>query len=1111
MPSAPLLLDPDTLKHAIPPTYLERGRRYLNERRVLSVDQDAARGRVTGRVRGSGGRIYQCIVQLGQHADGSLMVVGQCSCPVGYNCKHVAAVLLSLGARQAGGAAPSAASGGAPVLPHQLSTWLDQIERATASPSEEAHRLVYILDLEEVYGTTRTTVRAAKVRLLLTGEYGKPQDFNILGQSRAAFVAPEDQRIMALVAVGRGGGTGTSARLDDLTGADVMQAIARTGRGYFRTTDGPALRDAGPLDGRLVWRLGDDAQFRVVLETDRQGLLLLPMTPPWYLDPQSGDCGPLRTGLADREAGALAAAPVVAPETAEALAEVARVRLKGRSVSLPTRPERRHSGKQRPVPRLRLRSVDLAASSVGRYWGIQRPPEWSHHAVLDFDYGGAWVDPRDRVPVLRRVEQGVLVEIERDPDAERAAIGLLEGLGFRRTTEASDADGLWLERVEPETWLDFMQDGLADLIAQGWGIEIDDGFHFRIAEIGDWEMDIAEGEGGNWLHLGLGVEVDGQRVDLLPLLVELIGRYQVDLSPRALAAMDAETRLQLRLPDGRLILMPVQRLRPILSTLIELYDPEGPLGGQPGSKGRLRLSRVHAAQLAELEAADPALRWRGGESVREWGRRLRDFRGLEPIAPPVGLAVELRPYQRQGLDWLQFLRAYGLGGVLADDMGLGKTVQTLAHLLIEKESGRAGRPSLVVAPTSLLFNWRREAERFTPALRILSLHGAARHARFASIPEHDLVLTTYPLLPRDLEALAACEFHLLILDEAQNIKNPRSKAAQAARALNARHRLCLTGTPMENHLGELWSLLDFLMPELLGDERRFRRLFRVPIERYGDEVRQDELRRRVSPFLLRRTKEAVAAELPPKSEIVREVPLADDQRDLYETLRLALHEKVREEVARKGLARSGIIILDALLKLRQVCCDPRLVSLESARRVKGSAKLDLLMTLLPDLLAEGRRVLLFSQFTSMLALIEEKLMNNGLREDEDFVKLTGRTRNRDRPVDRFQAGEVPLFLISLKAGGTGLNLTAADTVIHYDPWWNPAAERQATDRAHRIGQDKPVFVYKLLTEGTVEQRVADLQARKQALADAMLAGGGAASGVLSPADLDLLFAPLSED
>jgi len=552
--------------------------------------------------------------------------------------------------------------------------------------------------------------------------------------------------------------------------------------------------------------------------------------------------------------------------------------------------------------------------------------------------------------------------------------------------------------------------------------------------------------------------------------------------------------------------MPAGRLRPILSTLIELYDPQRSLR----SDGRLRLSGLQAAQLTELQEADPRLTFRGGEVAREWGRRLKGFQGLAELALPVGLATELRPYQRRGLDWLQFLREYNLGGILADDMGLGKTVQALAHLLLlEQEGGRADRPSLVVAPTSLMFNWRREAERFAPSLKVLLLHSPDRRRRFEAIPDHDLLLTTYPLLSRDQEALGPHAYHLLILDEVQAIKNPRSKAAQAAGSLKTRYHLCLTGTPLENHLGELWSLFDFLLPEMLGDERRFRRLFRIPIERYGDEHRQEQLRRRVAPFLLRRTKEAVAADLPAKTEILREIPLASDQRDLYETLRLALDERVRREVESRGLARSGIIILDALLKLRQVCCDPRLVPLESARKVKGYAKLELLRTLLLELRDEERRVLLFSQFTSMLALIEEDLMRSGLHENRGFVKLTGRTRNRALPVDRFQAGEIPLFLISLKAGGSGLNLTAADTVIHYDPWWNPAAEHQATDRAHRIGQDKPVFVYKLITEGTVKQQVAELQARKAALADAILAGGGAAAGSLSAEDLEPLFAPIA--
>lgn len=1114
MPSVSLSLDISQLKQSLPATYLARGERYVRERRVLSADYDAARAVVIGRVRGSGAHVYQCIVQLGQTSEGAMKLAGQCSCPIGFNCKHVAAVLLSVSAHSASHpqtvGTPVVLSTGAPALPGDLRTWVDWVERTSSAPTEDPHIVLYLVDTREQGGMRRTRVRAVKVRRLVAGGYGAPRDFNIFTQSRTAFVDQEDQRVMTLIAAGHGGGDAMAAWLEDLTGADVMQALVRTGRAHAGSVDGPVLRRADALPGRLVWRLGEDVRLRVELESDRPGLLLLPMSPPWYLDPRTGECGPIKTDLGDREAGALAAAPAVAPDAVDALSAVAQVRFKGLALPLPVRPERRRLAAERPTPQLRLQSRDLGVSDVGRYWGIRRQPEWVHQAVLDFDYGGARIDPRDRSARLQRVEQGVLVEVERNSAAEATAIQTLEALELRRDLDDAELNGLRFAYADPESWLAFVQRDLPRLQAQNWRIEIEPGFHFRLAEIGDWDVEIAEEEGGRWLDLGLGVQIDGERVDLLPVLVDLVQRYHTDLSTQALARMADDARMQLRLPDGRLILMPVQRLRPILSTLIEIYDPAGSLTAARGRPTRLRLSRLHAGQLADLEAANPALRWSGGEAARDWGRRLRDFQGLQSVEPPAGLNVELRSYQRLGLDWLQFLREYALGGVLADDMGLGKTVQTLAHLLVEKHSGRADRPSLVIAPTSLLFNWRREAERFAPGLRVLSLHGADRHQRFVAIPEHDLVLTTYPLLPRDLEALAAVEFHLLILDEAQYIKNPRSKAAQAARDLRARYRLCLTGTPMENHLGELWALLDFLMPELLGDERRFRRLFRVPIERHGDEVRQEELRRRVAPFLLRRTKEAVATELPPKSEIIREVPLADDQRDLYETLRLALHEKVRAEVARKGLARSGIIILDALLKLRQVCCDPRLVSLESARRVKGSAKLELLMTLLPELLSEGRRVLLFSQFTSMLTLIEGELTTLGMREDQDFVKITGRTRQRERPVDRFQAGEVPLFLISLKAGGTGLNLTAADTVIHYDPWWNPAAERQATDRAHRIGQDKPVFVYKLLTEGTVEQRVADLQARKQALADAMLEGGGAASGILSTDDLDLLFAPLSD-
>jgi len=334
------------------------------------------------------------------------------------------------------------------------------------------------------------------------------------------------------------------------------------------------------------------------------------------------------------------------------------------------------------------------------------------------------------------------------------------------------------------------------------------------------------------------------------------------------------------------------------------------------------------------------LAWSGGERLRELGRKLRGFEGMKRAAVPRGFRGELRPYQRDGLSWLQFLREHDLGGVLADDMGLGKTVQVLAHLLAEKRDGRMDRPSLVVAPTSVIGNWKREAERFAPGLRVLVLHGPSRKSRFGRLAEYDLALTTYPLLSRDREQLQRQSYHTLILDEAQFVKNAKTKAAKAARELEARHRLCLTGTPMENHLGELWSLFHILMPGLLGDSKQFRKLFRTPIEKHDDRQRRDQLAARVRPFLLRRVKDQVAAELPPKTEMTRTIVLERAQRDLYESIRLAMDSRVRKEIARKGLERSTIIILDALLKLRQVCCDPRLLKIDQARKVNVSAKFD---------------------------------------------------------------------------------------------------------------------------------------------------------------------------
>ncbi|MFZ4077728.1 MAG: DEAD/DEAH box helicase, partial [Legionellaceae bacterium] len=396
---------------------------------------------------------------------------------------------------------------------------------------------------------------------------------------------------------------------------------------------------------------------------------------------------------------------------------------------------------------------------------------------------------------------------------------------------------------------------------------------------------------------------------------------------------------------------------------------------------------------------------------------------------------------------------------------------------------------------------------FTPELRVLVYHGWDRHG--VAFDDYDLIVSTYGLVQRDEELFMSYPFYYLVLDEAQFIKNVRTKTRKIIQQLKGSHRLCLTGTPLENHLGELWSLFHFLSPGLLGDLKQFRRFFQNPIEKKADVQCRQVLSRRIQPFLLRRAKNEVMRELPPKTEITEVVELAGTQRDLYEAIRISTERDVREAIAQQGLGRSHVILLDALLKLRQVCCDPRLLKISDLKLSQGdSAKLMACLALLDNLMEEGRSVLIFSQFTSMLHLIEEAL----IERDYPYLKLTGQTTNRQALVNRFQAGEVPIFLISLKAGGTGLNLTQADTVIHYDPWWNPAVEDQATDRSHRIGQKKPVFVYKLIVSGSVEEAMVSMQNRKRSLFDSILLEDAALGKVnLTEADIAQFFMPLGAD
>jgi SNF2 family DNA or RNA helicase len=796
------------------------------------------------------------------------------------------------------------------------------------------------------------------------------------------------------------------------------------------------------------------------------------------------------------------------PETLpELLANVDR-----QSTTLAPKPEEKPALPERiisdiePKPRLILASFEFSAYEP-RNGKMQRHIQ--HRAALAFGYGEFYASgmpsPGRSSDIVRHLTDETL-RLRRHMDREGQYRRQLQDIGFRIATRQSkalpDSAGEMFELPNDKAWLSFMLDELPVLRDHGWDVEMHDDFGFDVTPVDDWYAVVDEEPERDWFDLELGIIVNGERLSLLPILINLLRTHPELMTLAGIAKRRDDEQLLVQLNHftqrggGPIqVALPYGRLKTVLATLGDFYWREE-------GNDAIRLNTADATRLKQLD--DMPLVWQGGDRLRQFSERLVNIKNAS-VKVPKGLNAKLRPYQLEGLSWMQALRELEVGGVLADDMGLGKTLQTLAHLLVEKQAGRLDRPALAVMPTSLIPNWMDEAKHFTPQLNVLALYGANRHQEYQSLEDYDLILTTYALLPRDVELLSKQLLHVLVLDEAQYIKNPNSKAAQAARQLNARQRLCLSGTPLENHLGELWSLFHFLMPGWLGDAKQFSSNYRTPIEKLGNEARLQHLNARIKPFLLRRTKEQVATELPPKTEIVHWVELNDAQRDVYETMRLAMDKKVRDEITRKGVARSQIIILEALLKLRQVCCDLRLVnSVPLNPRHSSSAKLQSLMEMLEELLSENRKILLFSQFTSMLELIEVELQQRGI----EYALLTGRTKDRRTPVQDFQSGKRSIFLISLKAGGTGLNLTAADTVIHYDPWWNPAAENQATDRAYRIGQEKPVFVYKLIARGTVEEKIQHLQHEKSALASGVLDGRTSGDWKLQDEEIEALFAPL---
>lgn len=1085
----------------------DKGYSYQVQGRVTGLEISDDLTRIRAKVLGGAPKPYRVDIRLDFNRDRLADIDGECSCPMAVNCKHVAATMLEvLSAKEkpsAGPALPHAREAlpsvaPPPVLSFEVNSWVEDVGKAVRDddyPAELNQRLLYRLHpSQEGLQMPLLAVSLLSVRVLkggdFAGNYTQPSVEDFTPERAPKYYRASDIDILTQLS-GRSRGYGYRQAPQT---AELLQRIIETGRAFWLDHKRPPLKWGHKREGRIEWRQASRrgvAPFLIV-----PGTTALNAEPPVYVDEAAGIIGPVALDLRPQLAFQLLSAPAIPRDQ---IAEVSRrlgQKLPERHHGLlPSTPAPTVQIDEEPVSILRLKVVRPKLNPY-HYYDRRETPEPFAVAHLSFRYGPIEIEESDRANRLEAFQSNQVYVVKRRQSKERAARKRLADFAFVDARSlypylnASHANDLAM--AKPHDWLDFLNFHRARLQAEGFEIHVDEDFPYDLAApSGDIDAKF-ESSGIDWFELALGIEIDGERCDLAPVVAALVGAP--DFTPDLIKQLAEQDRyFYLPLADGRHLSLAANRFLPLVLALHGLKLSGISVDGQ----AKIKLSRANVVPLLGLE--NDKFAFRGADNLRRLAGLLQ-VRGLTAPRLPAGFCAELRPYQAQGVAWLDLLRESGLGGVLADDMGLGKTVQILALLALEKARGNLAEPALIVGPTSLMTNWFNEAQKFAPNLKVLVLHGSDRKQNFATIARHDVVLTTYPLVSRDREVLLTRDWHMVVLDEAQTVKNPDAATTRWLREVKARHRFCLTGTPVENHLGELWSIMSFVNPGYLGDKAGFSRQWRIPVEKRADRERAAALAQRVKPFLLRRSKAEVVAELPAKSEIVERVVLEGSQRDLYDSIRLSMSDKVRKAIQQRGLARSHIVLLEALLRLRQVCCDPALLKLDDGIE-RASAKLDRLLEMVLELLSEGRKIIVFSQFTSMLDLIRRRFDAEEFR----YSILTGETRDRKNAIDGFQNGASDVFLVSLKAGGVGLNLTAADTVIIFDPWWNPAVEEQAIDRAHRIGQDKAVFVYRLVAAGTIEEKMDELKARKRALADSLFDRDGRVASALTEEDVRCLF------
>lgn len=900
-----------------------------------------------------------------------------------------------------------------------INDWFDELRTLKQSHDHSAKNvLLFVLELEAN-------------KLILTpkiASYSNNEQYtlgrSLTDQQLNSFVTPADllETDFRLFSWIRSQNALGNLQLKGQWGFAVLQQLIATGRLFYGRSR-KAISPDSAVDLNFSWNQSNDLIQLNTTINDKPSWLLIKTTPPTYLDTDKLKIGRIRTPLSGEEVAHIKAMPVVHTANFERVFKQISANF-GDGVI----PHYQHKeGKK--VKRHADTFAEIEVKNNNKQLTL----------TLGFNYQGATFSPNSAPKELLNLA------------LENTVITELTNLGFSLCKGALQNEYIHNNQLDAfQHW--FKYEVLPNLRKRGW--QVCDK-HLRIKKsIVPVNLEITRGKGHQVVS-----KIMISKYKAANLVLNDNPDYQ---------SLNRQSDLFYYFKQGKVFAVIEKQVFKLLCEFIQRFE-------FIKTRDELLIPLSYLPELVALNCINVTI------NDSNLDNYLNELKSENPplmvVQPNLNEGVKLRDYQQQGVDWLHFLKRHQLGGILADDMGLGKTLQVIAFLASSKQTLQSG-PTLIVCPTSLVSNWQNEMTKFASNIKVTTIFGSARVEQLQHLGQADCILTTYPLLKRDIAYYTPLHFENIVLDEAQYIKNDSAQVSRLVKRLNASFKLCLSGTPIENNLFELKSLLDFAMSSLLGSQSHFKSHFQLPIERDSDVQRANELKALIMPFILRRTKAEVAQELPPKTELVKEFEFEEQQKALYQSITDVLEEKMVNLFAAQGVQKSKLAFLDALLKLRQICCHPKLIDAQTEAK---SAKLNWLSQHIPTMLAQGRKIIIFSQFTSVLDIIAEQLHSQAI----SFSLLTGQTRHRDKVIDQFTEGTTSVFLISLKAGGTGLNLTQADTVIHFDPWWNPAVEKQATDRAYRIGQTSPVFVYKLIMANSIEQKVYKMQQEKQALVDAL--------------------------